>query len=181
MERFKDNTGREWLLSINVDSIKRLRGLLNVDLLAITKPDSPLLAQIADDEVLLVDVIYVLCKAQADEAGVSDEEFGRAMAGDAIEAGYGAFLKELVGFFRSPAKRRVLQKALAKLDDLTEMAARIAEAKLDDPGMMEQARQTLTEATSRGQKPSEPSEPSEKTLGQPSTSSPASSGSNPVR
>ena len=117
-------------------------------------------------EVVLVDIVYCLCKPDADAAGVSDEEFGRAMAGEAIDAAYEAFLEELVGFFRHPAKRRVLQKALGKLRELEAMAMATAEAKLDDPALTKRMEEAVL-----GLSPAE--------AGKSSTSLPASSESSP--
>ena len=84
------------------------------------------------DPILLCDVLYVVCKPQADDQGVTDEEFGRAMAGDAIDEGTTALLEELVDFFPQ-AKRRVLAKALVKLRVLETRAATVAEQRLDSP------------------------------------------------
>jgi len=77
--------GRAWNVEINVDAIKRVRGTCGVDLLDASDKQKSLLTDLATDPVLLVDVIYVVCKPQADDRGVSDEDFGRAMAGDAID------------------------------------------------------------------------------------------------
>src|SRR5690606_35191593 len=103
------------------DAVKRVRSLLNVDLLAAT--DGALIERLVSDPILLCDVLYVLCKPQADEQGVTDEEYGRAMGGTAIDDGTTALLEELVDFFPQ-AKRRVLAKALVKLRHLETKAAR---------------------------------------------------------
>jgi hypothetical protein len=112
MKTFSDNTGRTWSLTINVDAIKRVRGLLDVDLMQAI--DGKLLERLVTDPVLLCDVVYALCKPEADAKSVTDEQFGQAMAGDAIDAATTALLEELVGFFPQ-AKRQVLRKALDKL------------------------------------------------------------------
>jgi len=72
------------------------------------KPVGRLLAE----PVALIDVIYVLCEAQAKAAGVSDEGFGEAMAGDVIEAARDAFLAEFVDFFPRAQARTTLHKAM---------------------------------------------------------------------
>ena len=128
MKSFTDNAGRSWTVTINVDAIKRVRGLVEVDLLQAA--DGKLIERLVSDPILLCDVIYALCKPQADQQSVSDEEFGRAMAGDAIDAATTAVLEELVGFFPQ-AKRRVLTKALRKLRELEGRAIEHAEAELD--------------------------------------------------
>ncbi len=100
MKTFTDNAGRTWTIAINVEAIKRVRGLLNVDLLEIV--DGKLIERLIRDPVLLCDIVYAVCKPEADAKNVSDENFGRAMAGDAIEHATKALLEELVGF--SPAR-----------------------------------------------------------------------------
>ena len=130
MKVFKDAAGREWTVEVNVQSIKRVRGLLDVDLLDAVGGD--LIERLLGDPVLLCDIVYCLCKPEADERGVSDEEFGRAMAGEAIEAATTALLEELVDFF-PPKKRALLRKAMDKLERFQDAAIELAHKKLDDP------------------------------------------------
>ena len=98
MKTFNDNAGRTWTLSVNIAAVKRVRSLLDVDLLELA--DGKLLERLVGDPVLLCDVIYCLLKPEADAAQVGDEDFGRAMAGDAIDCATEALLEELVAFFR---------------------------------------------------------------------------------
>lgn len=125
MRQFKDNAGRTWTVDINVATLKRVRGLTGVDLMQVI--EGTLIEKLIRDPVLLCDVVYAVCKPEADAAKVSDEEFGKAMAGDAIEAATTAVLEELVGFCPSPRDRanlgRVLQatnRVMDKARDLTE-------------------------------------------------------------
>ena len=125
MRQFKDNAGRTWTVDINVATLKRVRGLTGVDLMQII--EGTLIEKFIRDPVLLCDVVYAVCKPEADSAKVSDEEFGKAMAGDAIEAATGAVLDELISFCPSPRDRanlgRVLQatnRVMDKARDLTE-------------------------------------------------------------
>ena len=130
MKQFTDNAKRTWTVEVNVAAIKRVKSLLDVNLLEALEGD--LLDELAHDMVLLCDVIYAICKPEADALAITDEEFGRAMAGDAIDSATTALLEELVEFFPL-AKRRVLTKALAKMRNVDEKAIAYAEAKLDDP------------------------------------------------
>ena len=130
MKTFNDATGRVWTLAINVDAIKRVKSLVSVDLLDAV--NGKLLEKLVSDPILLCDVLYSLCKPQADASGVSDSDFGRSMAGDVIDLATQAFMEELVDFF--PSRRRtVLQKALAKLKNLEAKVLTAAEAKMDSP------------------------------------------------
>ncbi|MEL7499036.1 MAG: hypothetical protein AAFN77_15620 [Planctomycetota bacterium] len=107
-----------------------MKSLLDVNLLDAV--DGKLLERFISDPVLLCDVLYAICKPEADTKNIPDEEFGRAMAGDAIDAGTTALLEELVDFFPS-GKRQVLSKALAKLKTFENKALEAASQRLDDP------------------------------------------------
>ena len=133
MKSFTDNLGRTWTLVVNVAAIKRVRALCGVDLNAIVEvdrnnnPSAELLERLSTDPVLLVDVLYAVCKTECDQKGVTDEDFGAAMAGDAIEQATAALLDEVVDFFPT-AKRVALQKILAA----TRRFEVLAKKKLED-------------------------------------------------
>jgi len=128
MKTFGDNTGRTWTITINVDAIKRVKSLLSVNLLdAIV---GKLLEQLSSDPVLLCDIIFAICKPEADAKSISDEDFGRAMAGDAIDLATTALLEELCDFFPS-GRRQLLKKALAKLRKLESMVMTANNDRLD--------------------------------------------------
>ena len=153
MKTFKDNAGRSWTIAVNVDAIKRVRSLLEVNLMEAV--DGKLLEQLVTDPVLLCDIIYVLCKPEADAQQISDEDFGRAMAGDAVEHATTALLEELVEFFPLP-KRRLLTKALDKLKTLEAKALEVAEKRLDSPELeaeMEAALKELGASSGNSQEP----------------------------
>jgi len=126
MKLFADNAGRNWTLSLTIDAAKRVRGLLGVNLLELDAGDPPLLTKLGTDVILLCDVIYCLVKPQADAAGVSDEQFGAALGGEAIHAAQTAFYEELSDFFRklgrgdlakaAPAQRRLIDLAVTRIE-----------------------------------------------------------------
>jgi len=142
MKTFNDNAGRTWTVAINVECIKRVKTLLSVNLLDAI--EGKLIEQLVSDPVLLCDVIYAICKPEADTKEISDEEFGRAMAGDAIDNATTALLEELVDFFPS-GKRQVLAKALAKLKTFQTKAVLAASKRLDDPRLDQQLELLLQE------------------------------------
>jgi hypothetical protein len=132
MPTFTDVQGRTWSIDITVATLKRVRGITGIDLLDAV--GGTLLDRLVSDPVLLGDVLYAVVKPQADERRVSDEDFGRALAGDVVDAATTALLEAFVAFFPSP-RRRVLQKAVAKLAGWRAAALTAAEAKLDDPAL----------------------------------------------
>ena len=138
MKTFTDNTGRTWTLLVNVATIKRVRALCGVDLNSIIevedgKPTTKLLERLSTDPVLLVDVLYAVCRPECEQKGVSDEDFGAAMAGDAIEQATSALLDEVIDFFPE-AKRLAFRKILSASRRFEEMARKRLAAAMADSG-----------------------------------------------
>jgi len=152
MHSFTDNEGREWHLVVTVNDVRRLRKLLGVDLVEVVTGD--LAGQLRSDVVLLCDVIYALCAGQAERAGVTDEEFGRALAGEVIDDATRALLEELADFF--PGRRgKALRAMIERIDRLEEMA-------LELTGELEETLEAALRATgapSSGSPPSAVSTP----------------------
>ena len=123
MKTFSDNAGRTWTIDLTIGAAKRVRDLLRIDLLAPLvvkrrkRPDGsvrktlPLVTRLQLDVVALIDVIYVLIKPQADAQGVTDEQFGQALGGEAACAAHEAFMGEWRGFFHQ-LRREAEAKAI---------------------------------------------------------------------
>ncbi len=155
MKTFTDNAGRTWTIAINVDVLKRVRGLVDVNLLDII--DGKLIERLYRDPVLLCDVVYAVCKPEADAKSVSDEDFGRAMAGDAIEQATKALLEELVLFSPSPRDRANLQRVLETTWQVMDRARDLVEARLATVDAEQIVAQALaTSGTSSGSAPESP-------------------------
>lgn len=158
MKTFTDTAGRTWTLALTIDAAKRVKSLLDVNLLELEAGDPPLLTRLGTDVILLCDVIFALVKPQADAAGVSDQEFAAALGGDAVLAAQTAFYEELVDFFRKLG-RGDLAKAVDAQRRMIDLAVARIETRID--------RLDLEAAI-------------ETTLGEPSTNSPPSSESTPA-
>jgi hypothetical protein len=112
-QSFRDNRNRTWLVEINVSAVRRVRALVGVDLSALLEDKLQPLAALLDDPVKLCDVLFALCQSQAQDRQVTDEDFGAALAGDALEAAADALLEALVNF--SPGRKRAaLRGVMAK-------------------------------------------------------------------
>ena len=145
MRSFKDNDARQWAVDINVAAIKRVRGLTGTDLMQVI--EGTLIEKLIRDPVLLCDVGYAICKPEADTRNVSDEEFGRAMAGDAIEHATTAVLEELVGFCPSPRDRANLGRVLQATRKVMDRARDLVEKKLDSGELDRLADRLLSEGS----------------------------------
>ena len=113
MHTFKDCKDRAWTVTIDYAAIKRVRGRLSLDLLKLVEDRMEPLVALMRDPIAFIDLIYVLCEAQCKEKDVSDEDFGRAMAGDALAEAADAFIGALTDFFPS-RQRHALTAALEK-------------------------------------------------------------------
>lgn len=131
MKTFRDTQGRDWTVEINVDAVKRLRSLLNLNLLSVLDDECRLLADLHDDPVLLVDVLYCVCKPQADERGISDEQFGRGMSGDALLHGAHALMESLSDFFPNARQRGAFRNLLEKTRTMVERLLDYAETEIN--------------------------------------------------
>ncbi len=128
MKTFIDNKNRTWTVAVNVATVKQLRDTLNINLMEAITGD--LIEKLKSDPVFLVDVLFVICKKQAEELKISDVDFGEAMAGDAISNATNAFLEDVIDFFPS-LKRGPLRRAFQKCSEAEEMAIREAAKHVD--------------------------------------------------
>lgn len=142
MKTFVDNAGRTWTVAINVDAVKRVRDLAHVNLLEVI--EGKLLEKLIGDPVLLCDVIYSVCKPEADTKSITDVDFGRAMGGDAIDGATTALLEELVDFFPQ-GRRRVLSKALEKLRKFETAALEAVQVRLESPELEQRMAKELAD------------------------------------
>jgi hypothetical protein len=163
MRVFSDYQNRTWSVAINVAAVKRVRGLVGVDLLALVNEGMEPLSRLLADPVRLADVLYCLCKDEADARQVSDEDFGRALYGDAIGWAAEAFVEELFDFFPDARARVGMRKVLEMSHRLKAKMMDQAEQALDQLDLDSLAQQLMS------------------TPGKPSTNSPESSESTPTR
>ena len=137
MRAFTDNHGRTWTISIHVAAVKRCRALLDVDLYGLVDDGFDGLSKLLGDPVALVDVLYVLCRDEADKLGVSDEDFGRGLGGDGLGRAVDAFLEELTDFFPDPRVRGGLRRVIEAGRQVRDRLMDRMERKLDalDPDL----------------------------------------------
>lgn len=154
MTCFNDQKGRSWALCVTVQTLRRVKtqcGVTLTDIILLKPgeaPDVSLLEQLANDPVLLVDVLYVALSDEAEARGVSAQDFGEAMAGeamagDAIEAATEALLDEVIAFFPL-AKRRTLQRLMEVSRRFAERQKEVLETLLASPDLETEIKRALT-------------------------------------
>lgn len=114
MRIFKGHDNKAWQISVDVAQLKAVREQTGVDLFRLFDDEMALLTQLTLDPCKLVDVIWVLCREQAREAGVSDEQFGRGMGGDVLQRATEAFVEAVIDFFPEQQARWNLMTAKRK-------------------------------------------------------------------
>ena len=131
MAVFRDAKGRDWTVTVDTTTVKPVREALQVDLLDTT---GRTLERLADDPSLLVDVLWVLCRDEAKERGVSDVQFGQALVGDSIDAATNALMEAVTDFFPS-RKRDVLRRASAMAERVRQKGTELAMSKIENPDL----------------------------------------------
>lgn len=125
MRKFIDRFDREWSLDIAVPEIKAVREALNINLFDAFAGDFAVYSEIISDAEKLVAVAYVLCRDQIAARAMTEEEFGRGMAGDALRSLGDAFGEALVDFFPNARARDVVRATLQKMRELVDLRATV--------------------------------------------------------
>ena len=139
MKSFTDKTGESWDLDLNIGAAMRLKSRLDIDIenaVTFDKSNNPedvsLLERIAEDSILLFNVIFILCVKQVQDRKLTQEQFAERFTGDTIEAATDALLDEIVNFSR-PAKRIVLQRLRQISKEYSDRAGKQLDQVLADP------------------------------------------------
>lgn len=112
MGSFRTTDGAEWVVAVNVGTIKRVREQANVNLLALVGSPAAV-ADVFSDDVRLAEVIAAVVKPQLDKAGKSADDFFSSIDGTVVEQAAEALLREIANFFQEP-RRTVLLAAMDK-------------------------------------------------------------------
>lgn len=126
---FTDGAGLAWRIEITIPALRRVRALTGVDLMEILNGED-LLQRMERNPVLLADVLYALCKPEADERKVTDEQFGLAL-GPAIEDAVKALIDAVVSFCPNPRRRAALGVVHRKAQAAVERATDLLETKVN--------------------------------------------------
>lgn len=106
MQAFQGKT-QTWEIAISIGTARRAEPLLGFNLLEPNKEpngvSAPLLTHLRTNMIAFIDTLFVVCKTQADSAGISDEQFAEELDdadGATFLAARDAFFQEYVDFFR---------------------------------------------------------------------------------
>jgi hypothetical protein len=148
MRTFTDASSRQWAITIDGPAILRVRagtcdvsgckhligcGCKGVDLGDLEEKWK---LQLRRDVVLLVNTLYLLCQPEAHQRGISDEQFGACLVGDALQRATIAMDEAIADFFPEE-KRKILRALAAKDAEVCRLGMERALAKLNDPQLAE--------------------------------------------
>jgi hypothetical protein len=149
---FRDSIGYPWPLTVDLPAARRVRDLVGVNLLTLRV--DRLCAELADP-IRMCEVLYAVCKPQADVLGLDLDGFLRRLAVDLPAIG-AEFLEGLPDFFRKhgdPIRAVQLRMALERTKNLPTLDPETLQTLLDETMDWMMARiQAMTNST-----PSNPS------------------------
>lgn len=125
--QFTDQRGRRWLLELNYSLAKRLRDVTNLDF--VNYHDGQALLAVHDSDEKLVQILWLLCESQADEAQIAEDEFGAGLGGDSLEQALEALEQALLNFSR-PARRQAFAAIRDKAHEVVAAQAKLTESKI---------------------------------------------------
>jgi hypothetical protein len=167
MKEFRDDQGRPWMVAITVAAAERVRGLVTVDVTEdVEQFDGSVSRQTRKAPLDIIDtssiantlqilrsqygtvgeVLYAICRKQADEKKISREDFLDGLRGDAIEAGVKAIEEELVDFF-PPRLRKMVGLLATKMDEVAAEMLGQAEARMQAATASSLLEQSGTQST----------------------------------
>ncbi len=110
MRSFADTQGKEWNVDITVAAVRRVRDATGILLTSLYEDKCKLMQTLSLDVVLLVDVLWGICRPQAELVGVTAEQFGESMGGNSLATAMEALVRATADFFTSQEQRDAFQK-----------------------------------------------------------------------
>jgi hypothetical protein len=128
MKTFTDVEGRHWNIRGTLGTFERVKTATGVDMLDL--PTTQQCLRDISDVFKLGAVLYVVCEQQAQERGISPEQFSDSFNADTLHAAADALIEETIFFCRSdvrPALEMAYEKAkLAEKKAVEVMQTRLA-------------------------------------------------------
>lgn len=108
---FRDSSGREFVCVVNLSTVIELKRRHGINVNDIGQGD--LLARIANDPELLVNMLWTCCEGSAKSLGFDEIQFAQSLGGDSLENAVDAMLDAIILFF-PPLKRGAMMKLIEK-------------------------------------------------------------------
>ena len=135
MAKFVDTKNRIWIVEISNTTLRRVKTLTDVRLMDAV--DGELIPQLSQDFLLLGEVLYAVCKPQADKESIDQDEFESGLSGDTFTEARDALVEALLEFLPED-QRRLLSKAVQHQREVTARGMAMIHKRLDDPKLVDQ-------------------------------------------
>jgi hypothetical protein len=160
MPTFKDEQNREWSINIRVGSLDRIKSMTGIDFLDMDDLEQSLMTKLLNDPVTIGGVAWAAIFPQAQQAGVSREQFLDALLPATALQIRDILMKELPDFFLEEdqregmlalirTKKKIHRVAFKKLSkdmsevDENELSAQVAALTKSSIGVQESVESTL--------------------------------------
>lgn len=131
MPSFVDASGREWSVTITVEEIAAVKEALDVHLTKIVDDDIKKLFDLIADPIQCVDVLWVVCRSQAESRGIDQRQFAKGFSGESFEQAGRCLVRAVFGFF-PPSRRDPLLRLVEKTEQAMNLAMAQAATKIDE-------------------------------------------------
>lgn len=132
---FKDTAGRDWLITLNYATIKRVHAETSLDLRKLVDGDekNPLepCYEFVSDPLAFGPALYTILKPDLEKKSISLEAFLESLDGDAAYAAGQAFVRAYVDFFHA-AKKAALHKLIDKSAEMWAAGTKVATTKMGE-------------------------------------------------
>lgn len=108
MESFKDSAGRQWQLTINVAAIRRVREQTGFEFGTCLEEDGQAFFAMLNNLELLPAVLWELVRGQAQDAGVTQDQFFDAFNGEVFDDAAPALQRAFAFFCPTPYRQAML-------------------------------------------------------------------------
>ena len=131
MPSFLDASGREWNVTITVEELAAVKDSLDVHLTKLVDEDITKLFALVADPIECVNVLWVICKSQAEARGIDQKQFARGFAGESFELAGRCLIRAVFNFFQ-PSRRDPLIRLVEKTEQAMDQAMAQAAKKIDE-------------------------------------------------
>ena len=147
---FTDYDGHTWSIEVTIPEVARVKKELGVLLLDLVDLKGELFQRITGDVIFLCDLLWVVCRPQAEQCQTTDEQFGRALRGDALEKALDALFLAVADFF--PKERAALVISLhQRMSRYGQVAMELAAEKLNEATSDQQIQAAVLTALGLGE------------------------------
>jgi hypothetical protein len=121
------------MVSIDAPKIRRVREACKVDL---ADRQARQFEQLTGDPLLAGEVLWELCRSQAEAVGIAPDAFQSLLSGDDGEQAGHALIEAIIDFFPT-RQRSLLREMLATENELADARHQAVQARLSDAAMKE--------------------------------------------